>query len=169
MRFLTNHPPEHMAQSLLQSVGQGKPVHNINGGVPITLRMRLECTLVKSHDSTRNGGSGVPSHTYTVLNEVLVDRGPSPFLSKIEAYDRGQLITTIQADGVMLATATGSTAYSVSAGGSMVHPNVPAILMTPICPHTLSFRPVVLPDSVEARGGGGGGGGGAAPPPPPPA
>jgi NAD+ kinase len=82
---------------------------------------------------------------------VLVDRGPSPFLSKIEAYDRGQLITTIQADGVMLATATGSTAYSVSAGGSMVHPNVPAILMTPICPHTLSFRPVVLPDSVEVE------------------
>jgi NAD+ kinase len=82
---------------------------------------------------------------------VLVDRGPSPFLSKIEAYDRGQLITTIQADGVMLATATGSTAYSVSAGGSMVHPNVPAILMTPICPHTLSFRPVILPDSVEVE------------------
>jgi len=151
MGFLTNHPPDKMAQSLLRSVGRGKPAHNIKGGVPITLRMRLECTLVKAHDSTRNGGAGGSSHSYTVLNEVLVDRGPSPFLSKIEAYDRGQLITTIQADGVMLATATGSTAYSVSAGGSMVHPNVPAILMTPICPHTLSFRPVVLPDSVEVE------------------
>ena len=105
--------------------------------------------MVKANDSVRNGGDGAPSHAYAVLNEVLVDRGPSPFLSKIEAYDRGLFITTIQADGVMLATATGSTAYSVSAGGSMVHPNVPAILMTPICPHTLSFRPVILPDSVE--------------------
>jgi len=152
MGFLTNHPPERMAQSLLQSVGKGtKKVANVKGGIPITLRMRLECTLVKARDSDRNGGSGEPSHTFTILNEVLVDRGPSPFLSKIEAYDRGQLITTIQADGVMLATATGSTAYSVSAGGSMVHPNVPAILMTPICPHTLSFRPVILPDSVEVE------------------
>ena len=152
MGFLTNHPPEQMARSLLQSVGRGpKKVANVKGGIPITLRMRLECTLVKKKDSARNGGDGAPSHVYTVLNEVLVDRGPSPFLSKIEAYDRGQLITTIQADGVMLATATGSTAYSVSAGGSMVHPNVPAILMTPICPHTLSFRPVVLPDSVEVE------------------
>uniref|UniRef100_A0A7S0IDT0 Tyrosine specific protein phosphatases domain-containing protein n=1 Tax=Micromonas pusilla TaxID=38833 RepID=A0A7S0IDT0_MICPS len=152
MGFLTNHPPERMAQSLLQSVGKGtKKVANVKGGIPITLRMRLECTLVKARDSERNGGGGEPSHTFTILNEVLVDRGPSPFLSKIEAYDRGQLITTIQADGVMLATATGSTAYSVSAGGSMVHPNVPAILMTPICPHTLSFRPVVLPDSVEVE------------------
>ena len=152
MGFLTNHPPEQMAQSLLQSVGRGpKKVANVKGGIPITLRMRLECSMVKKRDSKRNGGAGDASHTYTVLNEVLVDRGPSPFLSKIEAYDRGQLITTIQADGVMLATATGSTAYSVSAGGSMVHPNVPAILMTPICPHTLSFRPVVLPDSVEVE------------------
>ena len=46
----------------------------------------------------------------------------------------------VQADGVLLATPTGSTAYSVAAGGSMVHPNVPAILFTPVCPHSLSFR-----------------------------
>ena len=49
----------------------------------------------------------------------------------------------------MLATPTGSTAYSVAAGGSMVHPNVPAILFTPICPHSLSFRPVILPDYAD--------------------
>ncbi len=49
----------------------------------------------------------------------------------------------------MLSTPTGSTAYSVSAGGSMVHPNVPAILMTPICPHSLSFRPILLPDYAD--------------------
>jgi hypothetical protein len=54
-----------------------------------------------------------------------------------------------QADGIMLATPTGSTAYSVAAGGSMVHPNVQAILLTPICPHSLNFRPIILPDYVE--------------------
>ncbi|CAL6354923.1 unnamed protein product [Bathycoccus prasinos] len=149
--FLTNHPGNDMAPSLLMALGRGPPIANISGGVPITLRMRLLCEVFKFADKVENGGNGEPSFTYTILNEVLVDRGPSPFLSKIEAYDRGQLITSIQADGVMLATATGSTAYSVSAGGSMVHPNVQAILMTPICPHTLSFRPVIFPDSVEVE------------------
>ena len=149
--FLMNHPGNEMASSLLMALGRGPQIANISGGVPITLRMRLRCEVFKFADKVENGGNGEPSFVYTVLNEVLVDRGPSPFLSKIEAYDRGQLITSIQADGVMLATATGSTAYSVSAGGSMVHPNVQAILMTPICPHTLSFRPVIFPDSVEVE------------------
>ena len=57
-----------------------------------------------------------------------------------QVYEHNQLITKVQADGVMLATPTGSTAYNVAAGGSMVHPNVPAILFTPICPHSLNFR-----------------------------
>ncbi|KAF2547253.1 hypothetical protein F2Q70_00020288 [Brassica cretica] len=55
----------------------------------------------------------------------------------------------VQGDGVIVATPTGSTAYSTAAGGSMVHPNVPCMLFTPICPHSLSFRPVILPDSAK--------------------
>jgi len=112
-------------------------------GVPITLRMRLECAVVRA------GQAGGAAATYEVLNEVVVDRGSSPYLTKLECWDRGRLVTKVQADGVMLATPTGSTAYSVAAGGSMVHPNVPAILFTPVCPHSLSFRPVVLPDYAE--------------------
>ena len=110
-------------------------------GVHITLRMRLECQVVRA-------GEPEPA-TYEVLNEVVLDRGSSPYLTKLECWERGRLVTKVQADGVMLATTTGSTAYSVAAGGSMVHPNVPAILFTPICPHSLSFRPVVLPDYAE--------------------
>jgi NAD+ kinase len=108
--------------------------------IKLTLRMRLECTI------TRADGSLVG--TFHVLNEAVVDRGPSPFLSNVDMYCDEQYLTTVQGDGVIIATPTGSTAYSLAAGGSMVHPSVPAILLTPICPHTLSFRPLLLPDSA---------------------
>ena len=62
-----------------------------------------------------------------------------------------EVLLQVQADGIMLATPTGSTAYSVAAGGSMVHPHVPAILLTPICPHSLTFRPVILPDYADVE------------------
>lgn len=53
--------------------------------------------------------------------------------------------------GLIISTPTGSTAYAAAAGAAMVHPNVPAILITPICPHTLSFRPIVVPAGVELK------------------
>ena len=147
--FLTNHAfAEHAAalsavirgRDTLESCAvtqAGTPA----AGVHVTLRMRLECRVLRD---------GQPlGDPIEVLNEVVVDRGASPYLTKIECWERDRLVTKVQADGVMLATTTGSTAYSVAAGGSMVHPNVPAILFTPICPHSLSFRPVVLPDYAE--------------------
>ena len=112
------------------------------GGVYITIRMRLHCRVLRR-------GEPIPGKSFDVLNEVVVDRGSDAFLAKVECYERGRLMTHVQADGVMIATPTGSTAYSVSAGGSMIHPSVPAILFTPICPHSLSTRPIVLPDSAD--------------------
>ncbi|KAI3976388.1 hypothetical protein MKX01_038687 [Papaver californicum] len=116
--------------------------NNTLDGVYITLRMRLHCEIFRN-------GKAMPGKVFDVLNEVVVDRGSNPYLSKIECYEHHRLITKVQGYGVIIATPTGSTAYSTAAGGSMVHPNVPCMLFTPICPHSLSFRPVILPDSAQ--------------------
>ncbi|WVQ74257.1 hypothetical protein IAR50_003854 [Cryptococcus sp. DSM 104548] len=92
-----------------------------------------------------------PVEQFEVLNDLVVDRGPSPYVSLLELFGDEHHLTTVQADGLTVSTPTGSTAYSLSAGGSLVHPQIPAILITPICPHTLSFRPMLLPDSMELR------------------
>ncbi|ONH69311.1 NAD(+) kinase [Cyberlindnera fabianii] len=112
-------------------------------GVRTNLRMRLSCRV------HRRDGSLVCEQQ--VLNELTIDRGPSPFVSLLELYGDGSLLTVAQADGLILATPTGSTAYSLSAGGSLVHPAVNVISVTPICPHTLSFRPILLPDSMVLK------------------
>ena len=72
-------------------------------------------------------------------------------MSTIEVFGDGDHYTTVQADGVCIATPTGSTAYNLAAGGSLCHPENPVILLTAICAHTLSFRPIILPDSIVLR------------------
>lgn len=89
--------------------------------------------------------------THEVLNELVIDRGPSSYISSLDLYANDSLLTRISADGIILSTPTGSTAYSLSAGGSLVHPDIPAILLTPICPHTLSFRPMLLNDDMALK------------------
>ncbi|KAG8370986.1 hypothetical protein BUALT_Bualt13G0040200 [Buddleja alternifolia] len=86
-----------------------------------------------------------------VLNEVTIDRGISSFLTNLECYCDNSFVTCVQGDGLILSTTSGSTAYSLAAGGSMVHPQVPGVLFTPICPHSLSFRPLILPEHVTLR------------------
>ncbi|XP_016485167.1 NAD kinase 2, chloroplastic isoform X1 [Nicotiana tabacum] len=136
--FLTSHTFEDYKKDLRQVIHGNSTLD----GVYITLRMRLRCEIFRN-------GKAMPGKVFDVLNEVVVDRGSNPYLSKIECYEHDRLITKVQADGIIVATPTGSTAYSTAAGGSMVHPNVPCMLFTPICPHSLSFRPVILPDSAK--------------------
>lgn len=113
----------------------------IEKGVNTDLRMRFTCRV---HNS-----KGDLVCEQQVLNELTVDRGPSPYVTMLELYGDDKLLTVAQADGLIIATPTGSTAYSLSAGGSLVHPEVSCICVTPICPHTLSFRPIMLPDSIK--------------------
>ncbi|KAI8365965.1 ATP-NAD kinase-like domain-containing protein [Radiomyces spectabilis] len=92
-----------------------------------------------------------PYQTFHVLNELVVDRGPNPSMSMLELFGDERHLTTVQADGLCIATATGSTAYSLSANGSLTHPDIRCTLVTPLCPHTLNFRPMLLPESMTVR------------------
>eukprot|EP00571_Detonula_confervacea_P002574 CAMPEP_0172320550 /NCGR_PEP_ID=MMETSP1058-20130122/40772_1 /TAXON_ID=83371 /ORGANISM="Detonula confervacea, Strain CCMP 353" /LENGTH=536 /DNA_ID=CAMNT_0013035839 /DNA_START=119 /DNA_END=1726 /DNA_ORIENTATION=+ len=114
-----------------------------NAQICISMRMRLDCRIF--------GSDGTLRCRYPVLNEVVIDRGSSPYLASLECFCDDVHLTTVQADGIIFSTPTGSTAYSMAAGGSVVHPAVPAILVTPICPHVLSFRSMVFPDHVVLR------------------
>ena len=131
----------------------------VRGHSYLTLRSRLQCVLDNTvtraapsssaespvEDGVRDGS------TFVILNDVVIDRGPSPYLVHIDLYVDGQLVTSVQGDGLIISTPTGSTAYAVAAGASIMHPAVPAIMITPICPHSLSFRPIVIPAGCELR------------------
>jgi len=84
---------------------------------------------------------------WQVMNEVALHRGSSPHLNTIDVFVDGQHLTEAVSDGLIVSTPTGSTAYSLSAGGPIVHPSLSAIVLTPICPRSLSFRPLVFPSS----------------------
>ncbi|KAI1007301.1 hypothetical protein K3495_g919 [Podosphaera aphanis] len=94
-----------------------------------------------------------PDSSHEILNDIVVDRGPNPTMSSIELFSDNQHLTSVSADGICVATPTGSTAYNLAAGGSLCHPDNPVILVTAICAHTLSFRPIILPDTMVLRVG----------------
>ncbi|TQE01839.1 hypothetical protein C1H46_012463 [Malus baccata] len=119
----------------------------LNGPINITLRHRLQCHVIREAAKNKYETEG----PMLVLNEVTIDRGISSYLTNLECYCDNSFVTCVQGDGLILSTTSGSTAYSLAAGGSMVHPQVPGILFTPICPHSLSFRPLILPEHVTLR------------------
>jgi len=84
----------------------------------------------------------------TVLNDIVINKGALARLAHIKTYINDQYLTTYRADGLIISTPTGSTAYSLAAGGPIIHPAVAGIIMTPICPFTLTNRPLIVPDYV---------------------
>ena len=89
------------------------------------------------------------SRTFAALNEAAVSRGVTTHMAEFTVLKEGETWITYRADGVIVASPTGSTAYSLSAGGPIVDPQVSALILTPICPHSLTARPFVLSGDAE--------------------
>lgn len=132
------------AEAVLASVLAAGHGGGEDSAVYCTLRTRKACVVVKA-----DGSPASPPRL--VLNECLLDRGASPAMVTFDLDVDGAPVTRVEADGVIVASPSGSTAYSLSAGGPMVAPSVPCTLVTPVAPHSLSFRPLVLPEAAVVR------------------
>jgi NAD+ kinase len=88
---------------------------------------------------------GIQEQTFLAVNDFFIDKGEYPRIIKIALSIENEYCVTYTSDGIVVATATGSTAYSLSAGGPIVYPTVDELIVTPICPHTLSARPMIIP------------------------
>lgn len=131
--FLTDIGPEEIENDLLR-------IHK--GKYSTISRMVIEAKLIRAGKTLR---------VMHALNDIYVNRIDIPKLTSISAWHGKNFITNFKADGIIIATPNGSTAYSLSAGGPIVEPSVQAFLLTPICPHSLTERPIVLPASKAVR------------------
>jgi NADH kinase len=111
----------------------------------VLLRNRLKVSVFGPNGERVSNATREEEGDVYAMNEVVMHRGASPHLTIIDIFVDGQFLTEAMADGMIVSTPTGSTAYSLSSGGSIVHPLVPSLLLTPICPRSLSFRPLLLP------------------------
>ncbi|CAE7704673.1 NADK2 [Symbiodinium pilosum] len=143
--FLTPFPLSDWMSVLMPILGSKSEVAP---ALQLVCRMRFQMRLSRHEEDDATTSPAIPVQS---MNEVLVHRGASPHLVKLDVCVNDKSVTMVQGDGLIIATPTGSTAYSLAAGGSMMHPAVPGIILTPVCPHSLSFRPVVLPDSAVVK------------------
>ncbi|HAK61345.1 MAG TPA: NAD(+) kinase, partial [Nitrospiraceae bacterium] len=109
------------------------------GRFEVEERMMLTASVIRSEKNVAR---------YSVLNDAVINKGALARMVELEVSVNESHLTTIKSDGLIVATPTGSTAYSLSAGGPIIHPVIHCFVLTPICPHTLSNRPIALPDTV---------------------
>jgi NAD+ kinase len=109
----------------------------LKGDFKVSDRMMLDC-------SVERGGVEIACHQ--VLNDVVINKGALARIVDLDTRVDGHHLTTFKADGLIISTPTGSTGYSLSAGGPIIHPSLNCLAITPICPHTLTNRPIVVAD-----------------------
>jgi NAD+ kinase len=114
----------------------------LKGEHRVAHRRMLECELVRNGHCVGN---------YDALNDVVLTKASLARMIEVEIRVSRHFVAKYRADGLIVCTPTGSTAYSLSAGGPIVFPAVSAICITPICPHMLTYRPVILPDDMEVH------------------
>ncbi|HVI71799.1 MAG TPA: NAD(+)/NADH kinase [Pyrinomonadaceae bacterium] len=107
---------------------------------------RLDKRVMLAVELLRDGSSVT---TNRVLNDVVINKSALARIIEIETFFNGQFVNSFRADGLIVSTPTGSTAYNLSAGGPVIFPSMNAVVVTPICPFTLSNRPIVVPDDAE--------------------
>ncbi len=129
--FLTEVPLQSL-YSMLEAIAQGRAA--------VEHRALMECQLLRG-DTVRG--------SYLVFNDAVVNKTALARLNTYELYIDKAFVSSYRADGMIVATPTGSTAYSLSAGGPVLMPTVNAFVITPVAPHSLTHRPLVVPDSVE--------------------
>ncbi len=126
------------------------PLHRLYAVMEIMLqgRLELENRLMLETRVMRNGKEIC---VFEVLNDVVINKGALSRIIDLEVHINEQFLTTFRADGLIISTPTGSTAYNLSAGGPILYPTLSNFILTPICPFTLTNRPIILPDDDQIR------------------
>jgi NAD+ kinase len=133
--FMTEVPQSGLYQALEQVLA---------GQAEVSERMKLRVHLHK-------GGAPERALDAEVLNDVVIAKSALSRMAELEARCSGEYVTTFRADGVIVATPTGSTAYSLAANGPIMYPTMRGVIIAPICPHTLTQRPLVVPDDQNVE------------------
>lgn len=145
---------------------RGIPILGVNmGGLGFLTEVRLEnlypsLERVFANDFVLDERLMLKTHVHrhgetvargVVLNDVVISKGTLARMIELKIAIQGQFVTNLRGDGLIVSTPTGSTAYSLSAGGPIINPAVQSLILTPICPHTLTHRPLIVPGNVEVE------------------